>query len=157
MKLNYAAKIADEIVAKICPYCAKIQIAGSIRRQNPEVNDIDIVLIPSDAWNLESVIAELARPGLQKNGDEYKMFKYKGVQVDLYFATEVSWYTKLLIRTGSKENNIRLAAKAKSMGYHLHANGLGLFDSHGAKIAGESEESIYDALNLLWQEPYDRG
>ena len=156
MKLDEAEKIATEIGVKLMPYCSRLEVAGSIRRQKPEVNDIDIVLTPRDAWNLESVIADLARPGLRKNGDEYKMFIYKGVQIDLYFATDVSWSTKLLIRTGSKENNIRLATTAKRKGWHLYANGNGLFDNRGIRVAGDSEESIYAALGLPYQKPEQR-
>jgi DNA polymerase/3'-5' exonuclease PolX len=45
---------------------------------------------------------------------------------------------------------------AKKKGWHLAANGDGLFDENGKRIAGESEESIYKALDLPWQEPEER-
>jgi len=76
--------------------------------------------------------------------------------VDLYFATAETWATLLLIRTGSKENNIRLATLAKRRGWHLAANGDGLFDEKGRRVAGDSEESIYKALVLPYQEPWER-
>ncbi|GAI08995.1 unnamed protein product, partial [marine sediment metagenome] len=78
-------------------------------------------------------------------------------QVDIYVASEKTWATLLLIRTGSKENNIRLATLAKKRGWHLAASGDGLFDENRQRIAGDSEESIYEALNLPWQRPEERG
>jgi len=156
--LERADKIANEVVKCLSPYCKKIEIAGSIRRRKLWVNDIDIVLIPSDPWNLEHEVKRLARPFTPKlSGEKLKRFNYGDVQVDLYFADEHSWATLLLIRTGSKENNIRLASLAKNRGWHLAANGDGLFDDKGERLAGDSEESIYRALGLLFQKPEERG
>lgn len=77
-------------------------------------------------------------------------------QVDIYFADEKTWATLLFIRTGSAENNIRLASLAKKKGWHLAASGDGLFDQTSKRIAGDTEQSIYDALNVKWQEPWER-
>ncbi|GAJ09135.1 unnamed protein product, partial [marine sediment metagenome] len=35
--------------------------------------------------------------------------------------------------------------------------GDGLFDEQEMRIAGDSEESIYQALNLPYQKPWERG
>jgi len=157
MKLEVAQKIAAEVIERLSPYCQKIEVVGSIRRQKDLPNDIDIVLIPSDAWNLEGEVLALARPFKPKmSGEKLKRFDYNGAQVDLYFASEDTWATLLLIRTGSKENNIRLCSKAKRAGWHLAASGAGLFDCTGQRVAGDTEESIYKALGLLYQEPWER-
>jgi len=155
MELERAKTIANEVVTRLAPYCQQIEVAGSIRRQKPAVNDIDIVLIPSDLWNLTAEIKRLG-PAIM-SGDKLKQVDYHGVQLDLYFATSKTWATLLLIRTGSKENNIRLATLAKKRGWHLAANGDGLLNEHGQRVAGDSEESIYEALQLPWQEPWQRG
>lgn len=158
MELERAQKIADEVVTKLSPYCSRLEVAGSIRRRKPTVNDIDIVLIASDPWNLEHEILGLAQPfAPQLSGGKLKRFKYKGVQVDLYFADERTWATLLLIRTGSKESNIRLATLAKKKGWHLAASGDGLFNEHDDRTAGDSEESIFKALGLPYQRPEERG
>ncbi|GAH69184.1 unnamed protein product [marine sediment metagenome] len=154
MELERAQKIADEVVKRLSPYCTKIEVAGSIRRQKPTVRDIDIVLIPSDLWNLSQQFRDLG-PAVM-SGDKLKRVNYHGVQIDLYFATAETWATLLLIRTGSKENNIRLCTLAKKRGWHLAANGDGLFNEHGQRVAGDSEESIYKALGAPWQEPWER-
>jgi len=157
MELEVAQKIAAEVVKRISPYCQRIEVAGSIRRQKAIVRDIDIVLIPSDAWNLEGEVLALARPFKPKlSGEKLKRFEYNGAQVDLYYATPETWATLLLIRTGSKENNIRLCSLAKKRGWHLAASGDGLFDKTGRRVAGNTEISIYNALGLPFQRPEER-
>ncbi|MBA7669483.1 hypothetical protein ES703_77614 [subsurface metagenome] len=69
--------------------------------------------------------------------------------------SEETWATLLLIRTGSKESNIRLATLAQKKGWRLKANGEGLFNE-GQRIAGDTEESIYEALELPYQRPEER-
>ncbi len=163
MELERAQKIAEEVIKRLSPYCKRreddkgyyIEVVGSVRRRKPRVRDIDIVLIGSDFWNLSHEIMGLGQSHME--GEKIKRVNYNGVQVDLYFADEKTWATLLLIRTGSKENNIRLASLAKKKGWHLAASGDGLFNENGERIAGDSEESIYEALSLPYQEPEERG
>ncbi len=154
MELGKAQRIAAEVVKVLAPYCSRIEVAGSIRRRKPLVNDIDIVLIPSDPWNLTGEIARLG--AVTAHGAKIQRVQHQGVWIDLYMATPETWATLLLIRTGSKENNIRLCSLAKRKGCHLAANGDGLFDETGKRVAGDSEESIYQALGLSYQKPEDR-
>lgn len=156
MELERAKAIANEVITKLAPYCAKIEVAGSIRRQKPWVEDVDIVLIPSpsDLWNLSSEVMKLG-PAVM-DGYKLKRINHNGIQVDLYYATAETWATLLLIRTGSKDNNIRLCSLAKKRGWHLAANGDGLFNERGERIAGDSEESIYKMLSLPYEEPWER-
>jgi len=155
MELERAQRIAGEVVKRLSPYCSKIQVAGSVRRKKPMVNDIDFVLIPSDLWNLHHEIMGMGQ--VRMSGMKIMRVMAGSVQVDLYFASPETWATLLLIRTGSAENNIRLASRAKERGWHLAASGEGLLDEGGQRIAGDSEESIYDALGLPWQRPEERG
>ena len=155
--LERAEKIAEAVIAKLKPYCTKIEVAGSIRRKRPRVHDVDIVLIPSDPWNLHGEILGLCRPfPARMSGSKIMSINVDGNQVDLYFADESTWATLMLIRTGSKENNIRLCSTAKKKGWHLAANGDGLFDETGKRIAGDTEASIYEALELKYQRPEER-
>lgn len=154
MELERAKAIANEVITRLAPVCLRVEVAGSIRRRRPFVRDIDIVLIPTDLWDVSYGIKGLGPAVL--SGDKLKRVNYKGVQVDLYFATPETWATLLLIRTGSKENNIRLCTLAKKRGWHLAANGDGLFNEEKERIAGDSEESIYEALSLPYQEPWER-
>jgi len=158
MRLEQARQIANNIKKILTPYCDRIEIAGSIRRRKPIVHDIDIVLIekPEAALIMPSILTTIGT--LTLNGSKIKRLRNDeaSIDIDIYFATPVSWSTLLLIRTGSKENNIRLAIAAKRKGWQLKANGDGLFNNHGDRIAGDTEESIYQVLSLPYQEPHDR-
>lgn len=46
MNLETARKYAEKIVEWLGPLCFRIEIAGSVRRERPNCNDIDIVCIP---------------------------------------------------------------------------------------------------------------
>lgn len=155
MDLEKAKVIAGVVVKALEPYCDRIEVAGSIRRRKAWVNDVDIVLIPSDLWNLQHEIMGMGQ--VRMSGTKIMRVMVNSTQVDIYVASEETWATLLLIRTGSKENNIRLASLAKRKGWHLAASGGGLFNERGGRIAGDSEESIYEALGLPWQEPWERG
>jgi len=155
MKLQEALRVANEVYYRLKPHCEKIIVAGSIRRQKPEVKDIDIVLIPSSPGKLSQEIASLGPPIL--DGEKLKRVNYNGTQVDLYFATEQTWATLLLIRTGSTENNIRLCKRARSLGMKLKANGDGIIGKDGQLIPIESEAQVYKVLGLRYQEPWERG
>lgn len=155
IELERAQRATQEIVKRLSPYCQRIEVAGSIRRKKHQVNDIDLVLIPNDLWNLYHEIMRLGQ--VRMRGSKITRLSYNDVQIDLYFATLETWATLLLIRTGSAENNIRLATLAKKRGWHLAASGDGLFDEKGKRIAGDTELSIYQALGLPYQEPEGRG
>jgi len=155
MELERAQKMATEIIVRLSPYCSRIELAGSIRRRKPFVNDIDLVLIPNDLWNLHAELRKLGQ--VKMAGKKIMRVMIGNTQVDIYIAEEATWATLLLIRTGSAENNIRLATLAKKKGWRLAASGDGLFNENGERIAGDTEESIYAALGLRYQEPWERG
>jgi len=125
------------------------------------VNDIDLVLIPEDRYAVDRILLDLAteatgRPALKMSGLKIARVNLRGISLDVYYATPETWATLLLIRTGSKRNNIRLATRAWKMGWRLRASGDGLVDGNDQRIAGDTEESIYQALELPFQEPKER-
>jgi len=155
MFLERAEKMANEIIKRLAPYCSRIQVAGSIRRKAPNPNDIDMVLTPSDLWNFHAEMMKLGH--LKMGGQKIIRVMVGNIQIDIYVADEDTWATLLLIRTGSTENNIRLCSIAKKRGWRLAASGDGLFNENGERIAGGTEESIYQALGLPYQRPEERG
>lgn len=159
--LERAQKIAEAVVKRLSPYCKKaadgkvyIEVVGSIRRRRPWVNDIDLVLIPTDLWGLHHEIMGLGQVKL--SGNKIIRVELGNTKVDIYVASEETWATLLLIRTGSTANNIRLCSRAKERGWHLHADGSGLFNDKGERVAGDTEISIYNALGLRYREPWER-
>ena len=161
MRLEEATTIAERDKGTLSPCCEKVEIAGSIRRRKPIVHDIDVVLIekPEAALVMNSLIASIGK--VELNGGKIKRLWYgdkqTGISIDIYIAMPETWATLLLIRTGSKENNIRLATIAKRRGWQLKASGDGLFNGKVEKIAGETEQSIYEALGIPYQQPEKRG
>lgn len=152
--LERAQRIANKILELLSPDCKKIEVAGSIRRKRPWVNDVDIVLIPRDHWGIHNKLLRLGQ--MKMSGSKIARVMYGDIQIDFYFANEETWSTLLLVRTGSAEHNVKLASLAKNRGWHLHANGEGLFDGNGKRIAGNSEESIFAALGLKYLPPERR-
>ena len=165
MQLARAAKLALQLVDQLGPYCDRIAVAGSIRRQKPEVKDIDIVAIPNednlmssgyfDQRQLVACLADPRQKAIGPNGLKLSRFKYHAADVDIYWATPETWATLLLIRTGSKEHNIKLCQLAQRHGLHLHASGDGLF-RNGTRVSWESEEKLFASLGLRYIEPKDR-
>lgn len=171
MKLIPAQAFADHVVRELRPYCDKIEIAGSIRRQRPEVGDVDIVCIPHGLEGREHLISRCRQKGnLVRHGLQYVEFLYVvpslgTVQLDLWFAhagkmdlfttTPSNWGMLLLARTGSKEHNVKLASLAKAKGFTFSPHeGLKRGD---AIVASRTEEEIFAVLGLHFIAPEGRG
>jgi DNA polymerase (family 10) len=164
MKLLEATQIANELVGKLRPLCDRVEVAGSIRRGRANVHDIDIVAIPNEGklqaagyFSRQSLIGSIANSGQPiRNGQAIASFVFKDINIDIYWATHSTWGTLLLIRTGSKQHNIKLCTLAKSRGWQLKASGEGLFDPYKRRIAGNDEGGILTALGLPFIPPGDR-
>lgn len=46
MRLREAKLVAERLAELMSPYCARIEVAGSVRRSCPEVKDVELVAIP---------------------------------------------------------------------------------------------------------------
>jgi len=166
-------KEADEIVSKIyasaCSRCTKIEVAGSVRRRRSNPHDIDIVLIPENPLMWQYVVTTIAKTletetqssSILKMGSELVTIQVGkrdwltvDYTVDVYRATPETWGTILLIRTGSKEHNIKLCVHAKTKGLMLSAARGVIKDSK--VIASRTEEEIFEALNLPYRPPEER-
>lgn len=124
LPLREAQALAERLVSELQDVCEKIEIAGSIRRQRPDVGDLEIVCLPKietiygglfgdvaevidrlddriAAW-LE---AGLVRHRLDKNlrkaaGKRYRRLLYHDVPLDLFSPAPESFGAILAIRTG---------------------------------------------------------
>jgi DNA polymerase (family X) len=79
-----------------------------------------------------------------------------GIPVDLYMATPETWTTLLLIRTGSREHNIKLAQRAKELGMKLRASGDGIEDASGQLLRVSAEEELFSLLQIPYTPPERR-
>ena len=174
ISLDVANEEADSFLGALSNFCERAEIAGSIRRKRPYVHDIDLVVIPRFIEResyllfstgelvslLEEKLTEMEKSSyisLLANGDRMKrvLLRTADIPIDLYIATPENWSTLLLIRTGSREHNIYMCSLAKRLGMQLKADGSGLFRD-GEIIAGNSEESIFQALGLNYIDPKAR-
>ena len=155
MELNEAHKKGLQILKQISPFIARGRLAGSIRRKKPIAKDVDIVveLLPN---SIEKLKDELSKLGLLKlKGDKLiRLITKDNAQVDIYIATKENYEPLLLIRTGSKEHNVKLTTRALSMNMQLTANGL--IDKKIGKIIATSERDIFKALKMNYVEPQNR-
>jgi DNA polymerase/3'-5' exonuclease PolX len=156
MEYAVAKSLAEEVIQRLKPFCSRIEIAGSIRREKPLCRDIDIVLIPANQGQLAVALMELGQK--IKSGPAIHSRIFRGQQVDVYIANEKTWPTILLIRTGSKEHNIKLCSRAKVLALKLHADGSGITLDNGEPW-GEirTESDVFAALQLPYVEPQKRG
>ena len=152
MELEFAKKIAAELMAELAPAAKKMEVVGSIRRQRPSVNDIDLLIIPSNQGLLDCKLREL---GCDFGGPKIRRLVYKGALVDIYIATPETWAMLLLVRTGSTAHNKQLAIRAKRLGLHFAADGRGILQDN-KPIAYRSEEEIFQALGLPFKPPEER-
>lgn len=153
MELTKAQIIAEEVKSKLAPFCANIEIAGSIRRKKPYVHDIDLVVIPNNQGQFIYAVQQLGK--IKMGGQKLIRCEMQTIGLDVYIATTDTWATLLLIRTGSARHNVILCTRARQMGMKLHADGSGL-TKNGDKVAGDTEESIFEALGMKYKKPEER-
>jgi len=167
-ELKCAEKIAYELLQKLQSHFIRYQICGSIRRKKFTVGDIDIVAIPKVNYkfgdeSLSNFIKRIDTEGCELakslgkqgakqflDGDLIKRFTFKGISVDLYLANENTFGTLVLIRTGSKEHNIKLTSIARRKNLKLFASGKGLCEVDESdniiKIISMKEDEILSTL-----------
>jgi DNA polymerase/3'-5' exonuclease PolX len=115
LPLPEAQKIAARVIDALATYCARIEVAGSIRRQSPQVGDIEIVCQPKTGTDLFGQPYPLPIPteGLGRHevsGERYrKIILPEGVQLDLFIVLPpAQWGVIFAIRTGGAEFSRRL-------------------------------------------------
>jgi len=155
-----AKTLAEQIRTAVETHCDIIEITGSIRREKNKVHDIDFVAVAKNDAEWQKINEKLrqlkARPGCSGTS-LIKAFLpcQNGIfQVDFYRAKPSTFGIHMIIRTGSAEHNMWLAAYAISRGMRLkYSEGL-IKDGHA--IAGEDERGVFTALDLPCPLPSQR-
>lgn len=148
---EHVRKLSRAFAIWLRPFCRKVQIAGSIRRKEPNPRDIDIVLIPRDKTKLENFMRKKGK--FVQGGEHESTWNVEGVKVELYYTVPDEWGAALLAYSARKGSAIGLRMVAKRKGFLL--NNHGLFKNE-KKVAGKTEKSIYDALKRPYKKPEDR-
>ncbi len=158
-----AMRLAERLVSEIrrltgveaATYC------GSLRRFRDTVADLDILVAVSDAASVRSQVVGMGwiREVIVAGDAKISAYTHAGLQVDIRMAPPVQWGAAILYFTGSKEHNIRLRRLAKQRDWVLSEYAL-YKEADGSVVAQETEEAIYQALDLVWIPPTireDRG
>lgn len=146
-----AMAVAEMLVAALRPSCARIEIAGSLRRRKPLVGDVEIVYVPRfDTAMLpgemfpkgEQNLADLTintlllsgvlekrrnAKGAEMFGEKNKLVRHcrSGIPVDLFATTEDCWFNYLVCRTGGSESNVAICNAAIARGWKWTPYGPG--------------------------------
>ena len=133
----------------------RAEIAGSVRRQRETVGDIDLV---AASRTPAAAVRQLVRAGgykelLVSGATSARLMLDEGVQLDVRVVMPESFGSAWLHLTGSRQHNIALRRLARQRGMLLSEYALSRF---GRRIAGLTEESIFQALGLPWTDPRQR-
>jgi DNA polymerase (family 10) len=161
IQLRTAEDLAMPLVAYLRSLEAvqRIEVAGSYRRRQETVGDLDILTI-SDDWeevshqfiNYDAVV-DIVSQGKTRS----TVILRTGLQVDLRVVSPESHGAALFYFTGSKAHNIAIRNLAIDRG--MKVNEYGVFEGD-RRIAGETEEEIYGLFDLPFTPPElreDRG
>lgn len=134
------------------PEVEKVVAAGSTRRRKETVGDADILAIsrkPDKVMDFFVSMSEVMH--VQGKGQTKSMVKLvNGLDVDLRVVPRESFGAALNYFTGSKDHNVALRRIAQEKGLKL--NEYGLFRG-SRRVAGRTEEEIYQALGLSFIPP----
>ena len=174
-------EVADELCAALEPVCSRLIVAGSLRRREATVADVEILYIPQTALrpdpadlfaslavNLaDEAIAALEQSGIlerRKNvngsemyGPKNKLMRHRasGLPVDLFAATPENWWNYLVCRTGPADSNTRICMAAQDRGWKWNPYGAG-FSRDGEVRAMESEAEVFAFVGLPYAQPEER-
>ncbi|MEK7078150.1 MAG: helix-hairpin-helix domain-containing protein, partial [Patescibacteria group bacterium] len=152
--LGYILPEVRSIVAQLDknPHTEKVVVAGSARRMQETVGDVDILVTskkPEAVMNMFVSLPEVGR--VMVKGSTKSVVKLKnGLEIDLRVVAPECFGAALQYFTGDKNHNVEIRKIAITKGYKLNEYGL----YKGNKIvAGKTEEEIYNKLGLNYIEP----
>ncbi|MDZ7730381.1 MAG: DNA polymerase/3'-5' exonuclease PolX [Natrialbaceae archaeon] len=169
--LGEARPLADEVLAFLEDNEAveRCEVAGSIRRWRETIGDIDVLASTTDeAGVIEAFLDWSSVEDEIESGPTKVSVRIGGVRTDLRVVSPDEFGSALQYFTGSKAHNVRLRNYAIER--DLKLNEYGAFDVSGSgtdagpragdRVAGDTEDSMYGALDLPWIPPElreDRG
>lgn len=139
-----------------CPYVIQVNYAGSARRMEETIGDIDILTTgkPEDHTKIIKYFVNL--PYIEKieaEGDtKATVFIQNQVQVDLRVVNEDEYGAAMQYFTGNKRHNVMLRSLARKKGLTINEYGIFEIDTE-KKVGGQIEAEIYQALDLEYIQP----
>ena len=158
-RLGDARPVAESLLAHLRAHEAveRAETAGSIRRWRDTVGDVDVLAASTDGPSvIDQFRAWEAVDDVIEAGDQKASVRADGVRVDLRVVVPDEFGAALQYFTGSMDHNVVLRNRAIDRGLKL--NEYGVFDVSdvasetdqrvGDRVAGRTEEGVYDALGL---------
>ena len=154
--LSFATEMAEELAGYLKMEGVElVTAAGSVRRGKDTIGDVDLLVTGGDA---EAVLERFTKhPRVQQvlargENKASATVGVEGLQVDVRALPKESYGAALQYFTGSKEHNVALRQRALKLGLTLNEYGLSEVES-GKRVAGATEEEIYERLGLAWIPP----
>jgi DNA polymerase (family X) len=131
---------------------ASASLAGSIRRGNETVRDIDLVAATAEPEALSKWFASLpcVETVVARGDTKVTIGLETGINCDLRIVSPLEFPFALHHFTGSKEHNVAMRGRAKQLGIRM--NEYGLF-RNGETISCGCESDVFSALGLAWVPP----
>ena len=155
--LSFGRKTADELSAEFSalPGIEKVEAAGSLRRGKETIGDLDLLVTgPNATAALQHIVKHPKSQEVLGQGENKASvtFGVERLQVDVRALPHESFGAAMQYFTGSKEHNVMLRMQAIKQGLTL--NEYGLFTlTDNQRVAGETEEEIYQKLGYEWIPP----
>jgi len=152
------------------PAVERCELAGSIRRWKPTVGDVDVLVGSDDPAAVIDAFQEIeAADEVIEAGSNKASIRIERVRIDLRVVDDAEFGAALQYFTGSKMHNV--SVRNRAIDRDLKVNEYGVFDVSdvsdaeegqrvGERVAGETEEGVYESLELEWIPPElreDRG
>ena len=143
---EYVTLLKNSFLAK------EVEVAGSFRRMQETVGDIDILATSNNSQKLtEFFLAEIKHTKIWGKGPtKVSVRTQHGFDVDLRVLPEEAFGAGLQYFTGSKEHNVKLRTLAIEKGYKVSE--YGVFKGK-KRVTCKTEEEVYRALGLPYIEP----
>lgn len=156
MPLGRALPLAHELVRilETLPDVTQISLAGSLRRMRETVKDLDLLVTSTKPATVMAVFTSLPQVAeVLLQGETKAIIRHQeGIQVDLRVVEPDCFGAALQYFTGSKAHNIRVRELAVRKG--LKVSEYGVFkEATGTRIAGATEEEVYNAIGLPYIPP----
>lgn len=136
----------------------RVAIAGSLRRNQSVVGDLDFVITDADLGPLLlDLVAKLDAKKAPRIGDHMMTvlipFGKKKIQVEFVAVKDRSFGAAMIHSTGSADFNVGLRSMAKGMGLLLNQHGLW---NDTKFMAGRTEEDVFKKMGLAFVPPKER-
>jgi DNA polymerase (family 10) len=155
--LSFGTKTAEELTdfLRTVEGVEKVTPAGSLRRGRETLGDIDLLVTgPNAAEALERFVAYPRVHQVLGKGPNKASAKVglEGIQVDVRALPIESYGAAMQYFTGSKDHNVAIRQRALKLGFTLNEYGLVRLDDE-SRVAGATEEEVYEKLGLAWIPP----